>query len=304
MSRTKIDFSGHVLKETKYDGVLIHEFKIPGTVRNGFTFINSNDAMAVTGDFGNWIFCREFHPSADAEKISDSYWNEKLRMKSQQTAGEFDTESTIEAIEEFKKNFEEDHDREMSEDELSWIEDLEQHVFDKIEYEYYAYREKPSSIEYEDVPYGKVEHRHLLAVYDAFEAICAYMKLQEEAKSTDHGEFFIDEKFYSDGIDELYEDVLADYEAEEEIPEDWEERIEYASLQKMLALTPDFVVDAIFDATEDMQEERMPEDFDIQEIKSAIRKGIDVDKMNEAMPKLYYPNGEFRTLTKSDLLNK
>ena len=32
--------------------------------------------------------------------------------------------------------------------------------------------------------------------------------------------------------------------------------------------------------------------------------GDDVDKMNEAMPELYSPNGEFKKLTKSDLLNK
>jgi hypothetical protein len=62
--RTKIDFSEHELKITQLEGVLIHEFKRPDTRNCMLVFINTCGVMTVTGDFGNWVFCREFHPSA------------------------------------------------------------------------------------------------------------------------------------------------------------------------------------------------------------------------------------------------
>lgn len=55
-----MDFSKHLVKITRYPGVLIHDFRIPDKYTTAITFINTRGIMAVTGDFGNWIFTRNF----------------------------------------------------------------------------------------------------------------------------------------------------------------------------------------------------------------------------------------------------
>lgn len=91
--RTGIDFSEHEVIITEQEGLLVHYFKKPNTITHSIKFINTNNILAVTGDFGNWIFCREFHPSADGY-VSEGYWNEKLTIKSEQTCSKFDSEET------------------------------------------------------------------------------------------------------------------------------------------------------------------------------------------------------------------
>lgn len=177
MSRTTIDFSKHEITETKYPGVLIHKFALPHTIRNSVTFINTCGVMTVTGDFGNWVFCREFHPSPNG-KVSDTYWDEKLRGSSEsQTSHEYCPKTTLELIEEFVNEFENDFGRVPNEKETEWLDDLKYYVDDKLEYEYTAYRESPIDIDFEDIPYGKARHVWLNAVYDAFDSMC--QKLNE-----------------------------------------------------------------------------------------------------------------------------
>ena len=175
--RTKIDFSKHELKITQLEGVLIHEFKRPDTRNCMLVFINTCGVMTVTGDFGNWVFCREFHPSANNESgVSGEYWDEKLEISSVQKSDKYDAEETSKRIDEFKKTFEESYGREMNEDEMDWVEQLENNVDDEHEYIYLAYREKPKDIDYESVPFGEKRHFWLDAVYDGFDAICQVMK--------------------------------------------------------------------------------------------------------------------------------
>lgn len=180
MARTKIDFSGHKLEVIKSEGVLIHKFKRPDTTANSVVFINTCGVMTVTGDFGNWVFSREFHPSPSQEKISNSYWDEKLQNNSIQTASEFDGEATRRAIVEFK----EDNICNYSELELEaiedWIEKLEDSIEDEIEYTFIAYREKPNCIDYENIPFTNKRRFSLEAIYDSFEAIC--QRLWEEVR--------------------------------------------------------------------------------------------------------------------------
>ena len=177
--RTKIDFSKHELKITQFDGVLIHEFKIPDTRNCMLIFINTCGVMTVTGNFGNWVFCREFHPSANYESgVSEGYWDNKLEILSVQKSHEYDAEETSKSIDEFKKTFEEIYGREMDEDEMDWVEQLEKNVDDEHEYIYlaYRYRERPRYIDDESVPFGKKRHFWLNAVYDGFDEICQVMK--------------------------------------------------------------------------------------------------------------------------------
>jgi len=178
--RTGIDFSRHEVKVTKSEGVLIHEFKRPDTINCMLVFINTCGVMTVTGDFGNWVFCREFHPSADNESfVSAGYWDEKLEIASVQKSDKYDAEETSKIIKEFKETFEESYGREMNEEESDWVEQLENNVDDEHEYIYLAYRENPSSIDYESVPFGEKRHFWLDAVYDGFEALCDSIKESE-----------------------------------------------------------------------------------------------------------------------------
>ena len=168
-----IDFSKHILTTKKYDGITIYEFKKPDTIYYSVTFINTCGIMAVTGDFGNWIFSREFHPDEKLRGISRSYCDEKLRINSDQKSEIFDTDTTLKEIDEFEKSYfydlnEDDPKYEQVKD---WIESLRDKAFDELDYLYVAHREKPNFIEHEDVPFGTIRNPYLTNIYDAFEAM-------------------------------------------------------------------------------------------------------------------------------------
>jgi hypothetical protein len=112
--RTDVDFSKHEVVITKNDNILIHYLKQPNTTINSVKFINTNDVLVVTGDFGNWIFCREFIPSAK-NYVSDHYWIEKLRISSCQDPYEFDCDEAKQQIKELLE------DHEFSDEEKEWL---------------------------------------------------------------------------------------------------------------------------------------------------------------------------------------
>jgi hypothetical protein len=188
--RTGLDFSEHKLIITKTDEVLIHYLKKPNTTWDSIKFINTNGIMAVTGDYGNWIFCREFHPSADGY-VSDGYWHEKLQISSTQDATEFDGEATREAliqkIKEYKEEkieeledgeeIEEDEEDEILEYYKGCLERCDEILFD---YEIFAYREQPNRLDYDDVILIKDYKPWLKCIFDGFEEICRRMKEEEK----------------------------------------------------------------------------------------------------------------------------
>ena len=90
----------------------IFRFAKPNTVTEGMTFINSENIMSVTGDWGNWIFCRMFFPSSK-NYVSDSYWREKLRIASKQTSHIHESDVAIKEIDELLN----DSDNEWTEEE-------------------------------------------------------------------------------------------------------------------------------------------------------------------------------------------
>lgn len=182
--RTEIDFSRHELKVTDLDGVLIHRFKRPDTRNCMIVFINTCGVMTVTGDFGNWVFCREFHPSPNNDSgVSSGYWDEKLEIASVQKSHQYDSDETLRLIEEFEKSFEDNYGRGMNEEESDWIADLKNNVDDEHEYTYLAYRQMPNDIDYESVPFGKKRHFWLNAIYDGFDAVCELLKQKESIPS-------------------------------------------------------------------------------------------------------------------------
>lgn len=94
--RTNINWQDHNVKYSESDNAKIWTIKKPDTAWDSVIFINSCGIMAVTGDYGNWIFNREFHPEGD--KVSECYWLEKLSISSEQTGLVYDQKETFEDI--------------------------------------------------------------------------------------------------------------------------------------------------------------------------------------------------------------
>lgn len=165
--RTKLDFSKHELSVTQTDGILIHDLKVPGSQVNRVKFINAGGVLAITGDYGNWILCREFHPSDDGY-VSDSYWCEKIRIASTQNPYEYDEEATKKEIEERLE------DEDVTEEEKSYYEDLLEYYVHESEtcYKMNAHSTLPSDMDHENVPYVQKLNPWLECIFDAFEEIC------------------------------------------------------------------------------------------------------------------------------------
>jgi hypothetical protein len=176
--RTDVDWSKHELKITKNDHVMIHDLKNPNSLINRVRFINTCGIMAVNGDFGNWIFCREFHPYSEFGGVCDSYWCEKLRIASTQEPSNYDSEATRKALlKELNEDYK-DHEYNLKEEHewLKYIKGCLSCVDDELEYKYYAYREYPSFCDHECVIFVKDINYWLKVVFDAFEEICKRLK--------------------------------------------------------------------------------------------------------------------------------
>ena len=181
--RTDFDFSEHELLIKESDGLLVHTLKHKDYNKMyRFDFINTNGVMVVTGDYGNWMFCREFHPSPDGV-VSDYYWCEKIKIASTQEPFEFDYEATEKEILEaingglVEGGFEGD--------DLEIMTEYYESLLDKVHegefyYEAFAYGEMPYLITSGCVPNNKKIKHWLLCVFDAFEEICSRLKEGEE----------------------------------------------------------------------------------------------------------------------------
>lgn len=171
--RSNIDFSKHELTVIKNESVLIHRLKKPGTNIDSFTFINTQDVCTVTGDYGNYVFCREFHPSKKGA-VSDYYWIEKLESYSEQEGLEFDAEATRKELEEGLEIGLEDygHNGESLVEAKEYYEELLNHLDNESIYCAHAFTERPHFIDFEYVPLVKKVKNRLKYVFDAFEEIC------------------------------------------------------------------------------------------------------------------------------------
>lgn len=189
--RTGIDFSKHILHitEAKNPQVRIADLRLPDSGIDRFVFINSMGVMTVTGDYGNYVFNREFHPSPDGG-VSDSYWVEKMSISSYQTLSIFDPEKTEKEIREHLS------DPELSEEDRIFLEDLLNLIDDELSYTHYAYRNFPSGGRFCDceyIPYCKKLQGQIPFVFDAFDEICRRLK---EADGEFH--FDINSKSFDD----------------------------------------------------------------------------------------------------------
>lgn len=169
--RTDVDFGKHVLTTKKNGDVAIYSLVVPGSRMESVIFINAEGILAVTGDYGNWIFCREFHPGPE-ESVCDHYWTQKLKIASCQDPYQFDSDVARQEIEELLKN----QDYEFSDEEKEWLEELSVEA-NQGEYSYIAKAmDRPSSFESEMVPKGKTLNVWLKIIFDAFDEICNRVK--------------------------------------------------------------------------------------------------------------------------------
>jgi DNA replication initiation complex subunit (GINS family) len=119
--------------------------------------------------------------------------------------------------------------------------------------------------------------------------------------------FFIDEDFYTD-----IEDYLAYLEFEQEnveaLPDNFEQETELSTLEPVCEIDADWLFETIIEQIIDNHEDRISADDGALEkveekIKVALQASINIDKINEWMPKYYYPNGTKGKITKQDLLD-
>ena len=178
--RSGIDFSTYRLEVIQEGGTLIHKVRYPGYDKMyAVTFINTQGKMFVTGDYGDWIFNRGFHPSEEGQ-VSDSYWLEKMRIGTSQVLSKFDGDGTYKELEELLNNT----DDPLDDEEREYIEELMECADDEIEYTYKAYRElrMPGRFnDYDYVPFCKELNAWISIVFDYFEFVC--WKLKENNKN-------------------------------------------------------------------------------------------------------------------------
>ena len=110
--------------------------------------------------------------------------------------------------------------------------------------------------------------------------------------------FFDDDNFLLD-IGDLAERYDIDEDNVNELKDDWQVKVELSDLEPIFEVTAESLCKMLADCNED----RLSEDFDEeQKVMRALKESIDFDKLKELLPKLYYPNGKFETITKSDMV--
>lgn len=171
--RSNIDFKNHELHITETDNILIHHLKQKHTICLNVKFINTNGVLVITGDFGNWIFCREFHPSIEGQ-VSDHYWCEKLEIGSVQESTSYDFEETLTRLRYGLRKGLRDHGYtdNLLMQAKEFYKGLIFHVEDEIEYINYARENCPNFMDYGDWPHEKTILPRLKIVFDAFDEIC------------------------------------------------------------------------------------------------------------------------------------
>lgn len=172
----KVDWSKHVVVKEQIDFCTIHTLWIPNSSFNMVRFINAGGICAVTGDFGNWIFCRQFIPHW-GQYCDPSYWDEKLQIASQQKAHQYDPYKTDEAIK-----------RRMNSStcdpvERRYLNEVMEYVHEnEMMYTIQAYNNLPDGYDHDTMIIEKSRHHWLDVVYDAYNEIVK--RITNEAKET------------------------------------------------------------------------------------------------------------------------
>ncbi len=174
-----VDWSKHRFTETKYPlddktNLFIYQLKIPDTSHGMVKFVNFDGVCTVMGDYGNWVFNREFHPKAKSYQAFH-YFKEKLEIASCQKVGVYDSEETCnDLLKELARYCEEYKiDPENTEDEyVEYLKSCIEVSEDELDYTYTAYRTYPSNMDSESVIFRKKPLVWFSIIYEAFHEMC------------------------------------------------------------------------------------------------------------------------------------
>jgi hypothetical protein len=109
--------------------------------------------------------------------------------------------------------------------------------------------------------------------------------------------FHVEDKFYIE-LEDLFHDL--DYDEENHPSDDWTLKVELSDLEPIFNIDAEKLCQMLADCNEERLTEHEDEE---QKVLNAIKESVDFDKLRALLPKYYYPNGEFKTLTKQDFLN-
>jgi hypothetical protein len=110
--------------------------------------------------------------------------------------------------------------------------------------------------------------------------------------------FFYEDNFCLD-LDDMVDILDVNEDNVNELDDDWFVKVELSDLESIFNIDAENLCQLLADANED----RLSEDFDEEaKVLKAIKESIDFDKLNGALPKLYYPNNRFEIVTKIDLV--
>jgi hypothetical protein len=177
--RTNKDFSKHQLTIEKDALCKVYSFKNPDSIIYSIKLILVSGKTLITGDLGNWVFCREFEPSDSDERVSDGYWCEKLKTNSIQSYDSFSENKTKEAIEERIKDVESYHGIHNKEEAVEYYRECARAIDIGCSEDVYlsqCYDHAPPFVDYDDIIIERETHIQLLIIFDAFEEMCRRIK--------------------------------------------------------------------------------------------------------------------------------
>jgi hypothetical protein len=185
--RTGFDFINHdhrleIYKNNEGKEIRVDHFQVGSNSTFYIQFINTDRVLTVTGDFGNWVFCRPFVPSSKGF-VSEGYWIEKLKLKSCQSFDRLDSDGIREELNRLYTSGLKEYGLfgEELEDCREWISELKGYCDNQTEYLYHAFYDpyKPDGLDLELIPEYKHKPRGLDFVFDSFDIICERMKKGE-----------------------------------------------------------------------------------------------------------------------------
>lgn len=114
--------------------------------------------------------------------------------------------------------------------------------------------------------------------------------------------FFYEDLFCSD-LSDLMEALNIEENNIADLDEGWAVKVMDTNLEKIFQFDMNFIVNAITNHT-DKWEERFPEECERtnEAVETAIKAGIDIEKINSLLPSIWYPADKWFLITKEDLI--
>ncbi len=179
--RTGVEFGAHdVTILHPLEHIVSYLLAVNNMYIGSIRFTNAFGVMTVTGDWGNWVFCREFYPNDKDSGVCDTYWLEKLKTGSYQDPYEFDEEETRKEIKSWLDGTHEYFDEEnpLTSGEHEYLHDcLYALNGSELQYTHVAHFENVGRFKDHDrVPLVKKPKYWLLVIFDAFDCMVERLK--------------------------------------------------------------------------------------------------------------------------------